>query len=246
MKSPLARLRQLSTDLGAFNALLYLVDTRLAAISGDRVRVFRYDFVEQPVATKNRLPASRGANIALRWVKAPEPMLAARRPAAVIDERFAGGAVCLVAEIDGRFCGFVWLNLRPYREDEVRSIFSPEPAAASAWDFDVFIEPAYRMGFVFPRLWDECNRFLRERGVRSTFSRISAFNPGSLAAHSRLGTRRVGSAVYLRVAALQCMGATLAPYFHLSWSDADAPTLRVRSKSLDEPRLRSEASSTSA
>lgn len=230
MTSFLARFRSATAELGALNAWLYAAGRALAALTGGRARLFKYYFVEQPVAAKDFLPASRGRNIALRWLTAYDPVLASTRPSAVLHERFAGGAVCLVAEIEGRFCGFLWINLDCYREDEVRSIYRPIPSGQSAWDFDVYIEPAQRMGFVFLRMWDECNRFLRERGVRSTFSRISAFNPGSIAAHSRLGTRRVGSAIFLRAGSLELLACDFRPYVHLSWSKAGTPTLRLHSK----------------
>ena len=47
---------------------------------------------------------------------------------------------------------------------------------------------------LLPDLWGKANQHLRNEGVEWSFSRISAFNPGSLHAHSKLGIRILFSA----------------------------------------------------
>lgn len=222
------RLTRAAAELGWLNAATYGMSKILAKISSQRLRLFKYYFVAQPVAEKPLLPAGRGRNIALRWVGRDDPVVAAfPRPPHVIRDRFDQGALCLVAEIDGRFAGFLWLLLGRYREDEVKSRFVPLPEGVAAWDFDVYVEPTYRVGFAFLRLWDEANRFLRERGVRWSVSRISAFNPGSLASHGRLGIRRIGSALFLAAGERQLMLADVAPYVHFSSSADGIPEVKL-------------------
>lgn len=150
------------------------------------------------------------------------------RPAEIIAERYRMGAVCLAAEKQGRFMGFVWLKAAEYPEDEVRCRYVLEPAATAAWDFDVYVEPAFRYGRTFARLWECANDWLRERGYRWSLSRISAFNPESIAAHRRLGTRRIGSAIFLRFGRGQIALFDRAPFVHVGWRPEQAPTLRLR------------------
>jgi hypothetical protein len=92
------------------------------------------------------------------------------------------------------------------------------------WDFDVYVAPEFRLGRLFARLWDFTNSELRAQGFRWTISRISAFNPESLAAHSRLGARRLGSAMFLVAGPLQVSFASLPPYVHVGWHDQMRPT----------------------
>lgn len=225
--NPIQRLRQSIRNVGLGNTLLYEVDRVLSTVTRGGVRLHRYYFVSQPVPAKPLLSPSRGKNIALRWVDSIEPLPADLRPVEVLKNRFAAGAHCLLAEIDGRFAGFLWLQLTPYHEDEVRSIYHPQPPRHTAWDYDVYVDPAARVGFTFAKLWDEANAFMRARDIRWTLSRISAFNPGSLAAHARLGTRRIGSAVYLSAWSLQGTISDVEPRFHFSGSRRTAPALRL-------------------
>lgn len=216
--------------MGVANTFLYQLSEGLSAVTRDAIRIHRYDFVAQPVAARPLLPPHRGRNIRTRWLTAYDPKLAdGPRSERVLRERFASGSICLLAELDDAFAGFLWLHLRPYADDEVRCVYEPAPASESVWDFDVYVEPRLRSTFTFARLWDEANAYLRERGVRYSFSRISAFNPASLAAHARLGTRRVGRATIVRTWGWQWLFSSTLP-FHLSWSDRQVPVLRLHAE----------------
>ena len=115
----------------------------------------------------------------------------------------------------------------------------PGPAGQAAWDFDVYVDPEHRSGLGFARLWDEANGWLRRRGVAFSWSRISAFNPGSLASHARLGARVAGKATFFRLGPCQLMIASLPPYFHISWRRQDMPSISAyQSKSVMKCLLR--------
>lgn len=232
MKSLHIRFLRAAAELGWGNAILYGLDRLLAAVSKQHLRLFKYYFVAQPVAEKSFLPESRGKSVALRWITSHDPMLTAPRPPHILRQRFEQGAICLVAEIGGRFSGFLWLHLGRYREDEVRSRYVPAPLGRAAWDFDVYVEPPQRIGFAFLRMWDEANKFLREHGVRWTLSRISAFNSGSMASHSRLGMKRLGSAVFFCAWSVELMLADFPPYVHVSWSDAGTPDVFLNAEAV--------------
>ncbi|RMD63334.1 MAG: GNAT family N-acetyltransferase [Alphaproteobacteria bacterium] len=196
-------------ELGALDGVLYALDRALQSLSAGRARLYRYTLVAQPVPSAPLLGPRRGRAIEVRPMTADDPALAALPlDAAVLRHRFAqDGVVCFGAFQDGEVIGCLWLCLGPFLEDEVRCRFIPRPAGAAAWDFDVYIHPERRAGLAFARLWDGANDYLRVRGIAWSFSRISLFNPGSLAAHARLGARRVASATFLRLGAWQVMVA---------------------------------------
>lgn len=223
-----ARFRGAAREIGAGNACLLAVSRVMHALFGARVRLHKYYFMAQPV-TPQRLRAASSGTFALAWVDATCPLLSqSDRPASVIADRFAQGARCLLASTaDARMAGFLWYVLGPYDEDEVRARYRPLPEGSTAWDFDVAIMPEYRMGRLFSYLWQRAGETLATQGVTHTISRISAFNPGSLASHRRLGATLVGHATFLRVGRWQCMHSSLSPRLHVSWRDSQRPELAI-------------------
>lgn len=220
--------------LGAVNALLYAAARAVSLASSDRWRIYHYCFVAQPVPHAALAPQARASEIVVRRVGADDPLVAQfPRPRGVIAERYRMGATCLAAEKQGRFVGFLWIKEAQYPEDEVRCMYVLEPQGASVWDFDVYIDPAFRFGRTFARLWDHANAWLRQREYRWSLSRISAFNPDSLAAHRRLGSRRVGTAVFLCMGRAQLSVLDRAPFVHLGWREDQAPVLRLRPPAIE-------------
>ena len=210
-------LRQTVGQLGWLDGCLYLANSALHRLTYGFVRLHKYHFVAQPVRSTPWLPAKRGAAIEVREVGPSDPLLRDfPRPRWVIPYRFEQGAICLAALTDGKCVGFLWMLVGPYREDEVRCRYIPTPQGKAAWDFDIYVCPEHRAGVVFMRLWDEANRYLAARGVRWSMSRISAFNSGSLASHTRMGARRIGSALFLSVGSLQISAANVPPRLFVS------------------------------
>jgi hypothetical protein len=216
-------------DVGFLDGCLLALSRVLGKISGGRVRLYKYVFVAQPVAEKRWLPVQRGADLEIRQVMPGDPVIAQfPRPAWAIPYRFRQGAVCLAALKEGRCVGFLWLALGPYQEDEVRCRYEPAPAGKACWDFDVYIDPAHRGSIVFLKLWDEANRFLAERGIGWSLSRISAFNKSSMSSHARMGARHVGSAVFFSLGSVQICAATVAPYLAVSTRPDSYPVFALR------------------
>lgn len=214
-------------ELGPLGAGCYVVH-RLGARSGGHFSLHRYLFVRQPVPDRPLLPARRGRSIAVRQVAPRDPsLLELPLDEAVLAYRAAQGAVCFGAFRDEEIIGCLWLCLSGYEEDEVRCRYLPQPEDRASWDFDVYVKPAHRSGLAFARLWDEANAFLRQRGVEHSWSRISAFNPGSLASHARMGAETVGRATFLRLGGCQLMIASLPPYRHLSLGRSRRPIIEL-------------------
>jgi len=220
-------LRQLFAELGYWNGLLYLTGELLRRGSGGHIHLIRYAIVAQPVRP-GRLSAT-GSTTLIRCVSADDPLVAAfPRPTAVIAQRYRSGSICFAAQVKQRFAGFLWLSFGQHDEDEVRCRYELVDAARCAWDFDVHVEPDFRMGRTFARLWDRANQHLNERGIAWSLSRISTFNPASLRAHARLGTLRLGTATFLRVGPGQLAIFDTPPFLHLSLHRGAIPRLRLR------------------
>lgn len=221
------KLTSLLRELGLIGTLCYAVQ-RLGARSGGLLALHRYLFVAQPVAKTPLLPARRGRSIAVRQLDPEDPLLL-KLPLDrdVLAYRAGQGAVCFGAFKGEEIIGCLWLCLSGYDEDEVRCRYQPLPAGQASWDFDVYLLPEHRSGLGFARLWDEANAFLRGRGVAYSWSRISAFNAGSLAAHSRLGARVLGQATFLRLGGCQLMLGSVPPHRHLSFRMKGRPSLEL-------------------
>lgn len=217
-------LRQTLAQLGWFNTILYALARLLEACSAGRCTLLRYLFVAQYVADTPLSPM-RGNDIAIRMAAAGEALPDDYpRPQQVVRGRYAQGAQTLNAWRNGKLAGFLWMIEDAYQEDEVRVRYRLASTRAS-WDFDVWVRPEERLGWVFRRLWEAARQHLRARGVRWTCSRISAFNANSLRAHAQLGTVRLGQAIFLRCGAWQWMVSSLRPYFHFSRSPHSFPQL---------------------
>lgn len=227
--------RHTFTSLGWANGLFYLLARVLNRISGS-CSLYRYYLVAQPVSPKGRLTEKQGRGIQIREIPPGSHELSSMpRPSDIIRQRFDQGAVCLGAFKGNELAGFLWLRLGPYAEDEVRCRFVPLPEHKTAWDFDVYIDPKYRLGFTFARLWDEADRFLRANGIGWTLSRISAFNAQSLASHAKLGTKVLGVSTFICLGSLQVTIASVSPYLHVSLNPRSSPTLRLEAETGSSP-----------
>lgn len=188
----------------------------------------RYLFVAQPVPEQAVLPPRRGRSITVRRVDAEDPvLLSLPLDRAVLSYRAGQEAICFGAFKNDEIIGCLWLCLSSYEEDEVRCRYLPLPPRKASWDFDVYVKPEHRSGLGFARLWDEAHAFLRDRGVVCSWSRISAFNPGSLSSHARLGAEVVGRATFFRFGSCQLMVASMPPYRHLSLRRKDVPSISL-------------------
>ncbi len=197
----LPKLRGVFADMGRLDGSLYVASRAMAALSGGRARLLKYYVVAQPVGTAPRLRPDTKTQI--MPTRPGDPLLAHfPRPQGVIKQRFADGAQCLTATVNG--------------ELEARCLFVMTEPERSAWDFDVHVEPRYRLGRTLARLWLAAHDLLQAQGVEWTYSRISAFNTASLAAHTRLGARTIAGLVFLQLGGWQVSWLPRPPRIHLS------------------------------
>lgn len=149
------------------------------------------------------------------------------RPGDVIRRRFDDGARCYAATVKGEFAGFIWICREAYEEDEVRCRYVLPSPDRCVWDFDVYVEPRFRVGRTLGRLWKAVGASLESEGVEWSFSRISLFNEASVGAHERLGALRVARALFFVVGRLQLTLCSQAPYVHLGVSGRPRIELRL-------------------
>lgn len=224
----LSRVGDTLKTLGWANGLLYFVARTLQKLSTGKVFIIRYIFVAQPVPDAGRRGSHDRLVRGVRQVDANDPIVRDfPRPARVIARRFRAGATCFVAESRDRFAGFLWFQHNAYEEDEVRCRYELYPPERCVWDYDVYVEPEFRMGRTFSRLWQAGNAHLAEGKIEWSISRISAFNPNSLAAHRRLGIRTIAMATFIVIGALQISLLGRFPYVHLGVSARTRPVLKL-------------------
>lgn len=203
-------------ELGLRITLLYGLHRLLQAVSGGRCRVVPYRFYAQPIGRVDAVPLRPDASTWIGELNAGHPLVPALpRPPGVIAARFAAGGTCHAATVKGRFAGTIWTARDQFDEDEVRCRYRLAAPALSAWDYDVYVDPAFRLGRTMARLWHHVDAWLAADGVRWSFSRISMFNPASTSSHARLGAQPVGWAVFVCLGPLQLAVASTRPRLHL-------------------------------
>lgn len=203
-------------EFGWFAGFTYLLNRVLRRLSSN-MGLFHYELMVQPIHEKALLPKKMGANLSMREITKDDPemqyMLA---PKEMLELRFQQDAKCLGCFRHDKFLGYIWICFERYREDEVRADYSLEPRAVSVFDFDLYVFPDSRLGIGFAGIWDGANRYLRERDIKYTFSRLTRFNTESRVSHKHLGWARVAQAVFLKAWDLEVMVATISPYIHFS------------------------------
>jgi hypothetical protein len=217
----------LANQLGGVNAILYLANRVVSTLPID-FSIKKYYFAAQFLSKDSFLPENRGK--LLRVVEHSPSIMENHpcpRPANVIADRYSQGAVCLVAYKADEFAGCLWYSKSRYREDEVRCLYEIV-SLQSVWDFDVYVEPKFRLSPVFLKLWDYASNKLICEGYSWSLSRISAFNAISLASHKRMGARIFGWAVFFRVGNVQLSISSLRPFLNVSFSEASYPVFKLK------------------
>ena len=225
------KISNLFKQLGYVDGFLYSLNALLQYLSIKNVRAIKYYIYSQPVPNEALLPKSRGKDIHVAPVYPDDEITHMfPRPRDVIMNRFDQGALCFVAYKNNTFAGFLWLIKNKYIEDEVKCNYFPLPAKNTAWDFDVYISSEYRISFVFSKLWDFANGYMRSKGITSTMSRISAFNLSSKKSHARLGAQCIGQLTFFCIGPLQILFSSKAPFVFLTIGKKFIPNLKIQSR----------------
>lgn len=222
------KLLQTVKSIGLANALLYWSDRILSRLSWARVRVISYYLLAQQLPSSPLLKPGKGTTILVVELDNEKAERLIPRDSSVLKQRYGQNSRCLAAFVEEVMVGFIWFTLGPYQEDEVCCTYVP--GDDGAWDYDLWIEPKYRVSFVFVRLWDAAIASMRAKQRFVSFSRVSAFNQGSLAAHKRMGAKVLGKATFFKVGNVQLMLSDLRPRLHFCVTPRSQPILAVGSK----------------
>jgi hypothetical protein len=225
----LRSLRASVRDSGFLVSALYALHRALPRFSGGRLQLFAYGLYAQPLGAPALAAVRADADSVVRRVDRADALVARfPRPAAVIEGRFASGCECYTITVRDEFAGHIWIARGHYDEDEVHCRYRLAAPARCVWDFDVYVEPRWRLGRTMARLWQGVDRLLVGEGVRWTFSRISLFNRASLQSHARLGAVARGWVVFFTAGPAQLTVSSLAPFVHCRWRPGSRPTLLLR------------------
>lgn len=219
---------QVRRELGTGNALLAALNGALRKMH-PRLGLTRYYLVRQTIPINLQCPRSVG-NVQVRELhESDEALFHQDRSTEEIARRFRSGGVCLAAfrGSDASPVGFIWLLWGPYTEPTHRCRLIPPADGKSVLDIDIYIRPDARGGMVFMRLWQAANRYLHEREITRTFSRISAFNGRSLRAHQRLGATILGSQYFFDLGPFELLIHRQWPFVIPITARSEAPDVRL-------------------
>ncbi|MCG8611333.1 MAG: hypothetical protein MI864_12440 [Pseudomonadales bacterium] len=223
----ITKLKNMIAELGWVATLLYTIDRVLHRVS-ERMGCYFYYFYQQPL-TERKLPVPTRKVYDFYWLSAlNEQIQLLPRPLPVLENRFAQGATCIVAqkEEDQSFLGCAWFAFNVYQEDEVYCIYDFQQCTGAVWDYDVYITPEQRMTRLFLRLWQNAERELVDQGFSSSLSRISAYNAQSVNSHEKFGAKRIGWAVFFKFFKLQVTITSKAPYIGVCFGFHNQPVIR--------------------
>lgn len=199
----LRSLKSTYRELGPLSGSVYLTDQamqRLWPNSG----IFFYDWVVQPVTPNRLLAESRAAKYRHQIIKGNDPLVEQMpiRPE-IVSKRIDEEAECIAVFKGENLVAFIWLTYGSYIEDEVRIDFHLQPEEQSAFDFNLYIFPKYRLGYAFAAIWDIANDYLYRRGIRYSYSRITHLKRNSFSSHGKLGARKIGASLTLKLGKLE-------------------------------------------
>ena len=218
------------SQLGVINALLYSIN-RFCSRYSLPISIIKYYFAAQPLKEQPTLSERRGRDLSVIEIPANVSGNPFPRPENVIKDRYAQGAVCLGAYKGGELAGYIWYIANRYQEDEVRCQYQLI-SKDCVWDFDVYVDPKYRLTSAFLKLWDVASAKLVNEGYRWSISRISAFNAMSLNSHKRMGLKIIGWAVFITIGKVQVTFSDLAPCIHFSLGEQSFPVFRLKPPNL--------------
>lgn len=208
---------------------LYWISRLINLLTFGHGKLQIYLFCAQPIGSGTFSAMRNDTNTVVQSVPSGSPLVAHfPRPPEVVAQRFARGTICYAATVKGEFAGHIWLAKSFYDEDEVRCRYTLPTDQQSVWDYDVYIEPRYRLGRALGRLWKGVDAALGTQGVRWSVSRISLFNATSIQTHERLGAIHLATGVFVVLGPMQLSFFSKSPYLHFGMCAVQCPAIALQ------------------
>lgn len=113
--------------------------------------------------------------------------------------RFKKGDYAVVSELQAEIVGMVWIEISNgcghYEEENEYRFPHPE---SSAWTYDGYISPEYRIKGVWVSNTDEVVRHLKKQSFQRVYCMIKGLNRNSLNSHLRYGYRTRRQVIFIR------------------------------------------------
>jgi len=202
---------------------VHLLLQKLGADSG----LFFYYLYSQPIKKAKEPERVEARQVfCFEWLEEfDDRVLSIPRPEGVLRERFRQGSKCLLATRESAVVACAWFAFDRYHEDEAVCTYDFSADAKAIWDFDVFVFPEYRLGRLFMRLWQKASADLANEGYEKSLSRITAYNRRSISSHERMGAKKVGRIVFLKIGSFQLGFHPLSPWISLYWPSRAKPVV---------------------
>ena len=155
------------------------------AIRSGFVGYYRYAIVAMPSAVMPTMPRT----MTVREIAAEElAQYSIDVSPAVQADRFGQGMTCLGA-FNARLelLGVTWVGTGSFTEDLIAVRFAVP--STSCWDTGLWVAPQHRLGRAYVALWAGTRAWMEERGLGTSYSRITDHNISSISAHRRMGAR---------------------------------------------------------
>jgi hypothetical protein len=111
--------------------------------------------------------------------------------------RFGKGDIAIVAELHDEIVGMVWIEIGNGHYEEEYEYRFPYPER-SAWQYDGYISPDYRVMGVWASIADEVVRHLGQRSLPTVYCIVQGLNRLSINSHLRYGYRARRQVVFVR------------------------------------------------
>lgn len=198
-------------EYGPSSGLVYIFHRALQRMSKN-AGLYYYDWTIQPVTNKRIIPERIASKYAYRKIeKGDKALQEIPVPSGVLDFRYEQDSECIALFKDDKLAAYIWLTYGSYDEDEIRATFHLDPPHQAVFDYNLYIIPDFRMGMAFAAIWDYVNRYLFDKGIRYTYSRITHTKINSAGAHKLLGARFIGKSITLKLWNFQLMYTTQTP-----------------------------------
>jgi hypothetical protein len=141
----------------------------------DRFVIMSYDF-DTPVFCARRLKSIRTRVAGITDIQALNRFQERGNEYA---DRFRKGDIAIVAEWNDEIAGMMWIEISKghYEEENEYRFHHPE---GSAWTYDGYIAPAYRVKGVWASITDASVHYLRQRSFHTVYCMVKGWNRQSI------------------------------------------------------------------